>query len=641
MAYNYSEPYEDPYISWPIRNIILGTFIPIFPLTIGGNCLVICVIFRNRSMRTVTNFFLANLAVADLMVALFCIIPQMMWFVMPTWPLGAVICKLHKYMLGVTTTASIFILMAISGERFVAIIYPLRIRHVLTIKRLSCILCFLWILSFLVSIPFIRYFEETSINGSLHCSLSPKVSVDEVLVHDVLYFILCYVLPLLVMVYFYARIIISLWLRGRAVYYRTSRHGDKSSSGSTAVEMEVRMHTGGSIKTHAHKTADHVKRVRPAQEQHNVKEIRDTIVEAPVEDPQSLKIGPFFVDYPPPSPRRSRDAVTASKSCENMFLLGSCQNSERLNPPLGRTKSQSTGAIDHYYQQLQQIDRDNEGDKRIEASVHKNFTENRIGNGSAVRFGGSLDRSSENCMETGEGHGDDENTRHGVDNMPLRPRPRPVRQRSSGFLPMKNGYEFLSTIDDDDEILTESQHFHSTPNCVPPRDGKAEPNCVPKIVPSSDKAVHNSVVENHRPTVMVEIVPAESQSPNSRASQRAKKISKSTIATRKKVIRMLVVLVVAFATCLFPMQLYAIWTNTGSFPYTSRFGVLYIPFQYLAYFFNSALNPFLYALLSDNFRMRMRETLDFRGSSRRARWMRTQTRLRSLTSEGTDNDWVA
>lgn len=39
-------------------------------LVIGGNCLVIAAVFCSNKLRSVTNFFIVNLAVADLLVGL-------------------------------------------------------------------------------------------------------------------------------------------------------------------------------------------------------------------------------------------------------------------------------------------------------------------------------------------------------------------------------------------------------------------------------------------------------------------------------------------------------------------------------------------------------------------------------------------
>lgn len=60
-------------------------------VSVSGNLIVVIVILVNRKMRTVTNFFLANLAVADFCVGIFCVIPNLFRFLMPNrWIFGNV-----------------------------------------------------------------------------------------------------------------------------------------------------------------------------------------------------------------------------------------------------------------------------------------------------------------------------------------------------------------------------------------------------------------------------------------------------------------------------------------------------------------------------------------------------------------------
>lgn len=51
----------------PKNIILISIYVPVFLLAFLGNMLVIVVILSNRSMRSVTNYFLLNLAVADLL----------------------------------------------------------------------------------------------------------------------------------------------------------------------------------------------------------------------------------------------------------------------------------------------------------------------------------------------------------------------------------------------------------------------------------------------------------------------------------------------------------------------------------------------------------------------------------------------
>lgn len=48
-------------------------YILVFAVGLVGNCFVIAVVFRSPRMRTVTNFFIVNLAVADILVIVFCL----------------------------------------------------------------------------------------------------------------------------------------------------------------------------------------------------------------------------------------------------------------------------------------------------------------------------------------------------------------------------------------------------------------------------------------------------------------------------------------------------------------------------------------------------------------------------------------
>lgn len=62
-----------------------------------GNALVCLAVYTNHSMRTVTNIFIVNLAVADFFVILLCLPPTVVWDVTETWFLGEMLCKVVIY----------------------------------------------------------------------------------------------------------------------------------------------------------------------------------------------------------------------------------------------------------------------------------------------------------------------------------------------------------------------------------------------------------------------------------------------------------------------------------------------------------------------------------------------------------------
>ena len=79
----------------------------------------------------------------------------------------------------------------------------------------------------------------------------------------------------------------------------------------------------------------------------------------------------------------------------------------------------------------------------------------------------------------------------------------------------------------------------------------------------------------------------------------------SPVTQRRKVMRMLIVVVVAFTLCVLPYQL-RVLLDDWKVPYH----ILYPPISFLLLYLNSAINPFLYAILSDNFRHYIRETFN-------------------------------
>lgn len=59
--------------SAPVAAIYIVAYIFIFALCMIGNSMVCFVVLKNSCMRTVTNLFILNLAISDLLVGIFCV----------------------------------------------------------------------------------------------------------------------------------------------------------------------------------------------------------------------------------------------------------------------------------------------------------------------------------------------------------------------------------------------------------------------------------------------------------------------------------------------------------------------------------------------------------------------------------------
>ena len=96
---------DDEYIDMIVSYIYPDTFewcvivlyAIVFVVGLIGNFLVCFVVWRNKSMQTVTNYFIVNLSVADFFVILLCLPMTVLEDVTETWFIDNVMCKIIKY----------------------------------------------------------------------------------------------------------------------------------------------------------------------------------------------------------------------------------------------------------------------------------------------------------------------------------------------------------------------------------------------------------------------------------------------------------------------------------------------------------------------------------------------------------------
>ena len=94
--------YDDYDLDKPLVTVVFSwffivLFLVVFIVGLGGNCLVCFAVWRNPRMRSATNIFLVNLAVADLLVVLICLPPTAAEDFFGFWHLGVEMCKIAKF----------------------------------------------------------------------------------------------------------------------------------------------------------------------------------------------------------------------------------------------------------------------------------------------------------------------------------------------------------------------------------------------------------------------------------------------------------------------------------------------------------------------------------------------------------------
>ena len=168
----------------------------IFVAGLAGNSLICYGYLRYRQLRTQTNFFVLNLAVADLV--LIC--------VLISWIIQDILGNPNRKMVGrllqnteiLCFSASMLNMAAVSVDRYIAVLRPLRYTTLVTRSRAQKTVLVIWLYSLMIAVVgFARYFIE-SISNDIFITALATIS---------------YVLPTMVIIFAHLNIFRVAWLK--------------------------------------------------------------------------------------------------------------------------------------------------------------------------------------------------------------------------------------------------------------------------------------------------------------------------------------------------------------------------------------------------------------------------------------------
>ncbi|XP_015236752.1 PREDICTED: C-C chemokine receptor type 6-like [Cyprinodon variegatus] len=184
-----------------------------------GNVLVMITYGFYKKTKTMTDVYLFNVAVADLIFVV--ALPLIAYNEQYEWPMGSVACKMLRSAYSINLYSGMLLLACISGDRYIAIVKARRSfgsrSHAVTYSRLICSV--VWVFALVLTLPTVIYtelFEEEDLmqqTSTVTCTLSFKdtktARLMKVMVPS-LQMGVGFLLPLLVMVFCYSCILCTL-----------------------------------------------------------------------------------------------------------------------------------------------------------------------------------------------------------------------------------------------------------------------------------------------------------------------------------------------------------------------------------------------------------------------------------------------
>lgn len=214
--------------------IVLELLIAVF--SVLGNVLVCWAVGLNSNLQTITNFFVVSLAVADIAVGVLAI------------PFAIAIstgfcsnfygCLFIACFVLVLTQSSIFSLLAIAIDRYIAIKIPLRYNSLVTGKRARGIIAICWLLSIIIGLtPMMGWHSSVNTTpptsspvicdaGYMNCLFESVVDMSYMVFFN---FFGCVLVPLLLMFGIYLSIFMAARHQLKLIELKVV-HGEKSRS---------------------------------------------------------------------------------------------------------------------------------------------------------------------------------------------------------------------------------------------------------------------------------------------------------------------------------------------------------------------------------------------------------------------------
>lgn len=145
-----------------VQVVLILAYSAIILFGVTGNSMVIYVIYRFRNLRTVTNFFIVNLAVADLLINMLCLPFTLAYTLYGEWKFGQVLCFMLPCAQGMAVYVSTITMNVIALDRYRSIVNHMETKMSKNVCMVVIVLT--WAVSALLASPLAIFREYETLD---------------------------------------------------------------------------------------------------------------------------------------------------------------------------------------------------------------------------------------------------------------------------------------------------------------------------------------------------------------------------------------------------------------------------------------------------------------------------------------------
>ena len=207
-----------------------------------GNSLLVLVFIRTKAMRKTIDVFIINMAVSDLLFPVF-VIPRLIVMEITESSafiiqgvLGSLLCKICTFLADVSVSVSTHSLVMITVERFLAVVFPFKVRLISSNLRFYAILM-VWIIAMGIHAPYFYTFRLTELGD---CVSNWEPAFNNEPTHARYYtalFVVVVILPFAIITVLYSVILWTLIFKKDKISVHRSRRAREKKKGSRQLRV--------------------------------------------------------------------------------------------------------------------------------------------------------------------------------------------------------------------------------------------------------------------------------------------------------------------------------------------------------------------------------------------------------------------